>query len=709
MSWNEALSLPDDPPRLVALVIAALAPLWAPRLMRARVGSLWWRAAPLAALLLSVAYVVHYLRGGPRIIDATSYWLEARLFGEGMASIPLDEPEQGVLGRFLLRSDGSGRAVASVIFPPGYPAVLAVGFVLGAPMLVGPLLGCALVLATAALARSTSRLSGPFALGALGSRAVGESALAGSCEPELMWSRYAALASVLCAALRYHTADTMAHGLAALCFATSLLSVLSAAERGASGAPTWRPLLASGVALGWLFATRPASSLALMVAITAMVGHPAVRRLVGVSSALVFAAGTMPGLALWGWYQHAATGDVLGSAQHAYYAVSDGPPGCFRYGFGAGVGCLGEHGDFVRANLAHGYDVVAAAATTGRRLKLHLEDALNFAPLFPLILWGAWSGRRAPIVRAVALGVVAQVAVYAPFYFDGNYPGGGARMFADVLPCEHVLAGLGVVALPTGLHLTTWRNAAAALALSLFGFAFRTGALHRELQSREGGWPMFRPDATTALGVGDGDLVFVDTDHAFNLAFDPSARMRVARYRGDALDLMTWERAGRPRSFRQRYEPYAHGNGRIERWPLAAEPEHARIEAESLWPPLEQLAGWVWPAHTTAPCASGGGSLLLRPASDGGMSATLALPATLAGRSLRVVVIGSDDDVEHNVIIDVISDGESADRAATWAGRGARCHRSRALMAPAATERLRLRIETSYPTELDVVIAEEIR
>src|SRR5262245_27348012 len=39
--------------------------------------------AALAAALLSAAYIQVYLRGGPRIIDATSYWLEARALAAG--------------------------------------------------------------------------------------------------------------------------------------------------------------------------------------------------------------------------------------------------------------------------------------------------------------------------------------------------------------------------------------------------------------------------------------------------------------------------------------------------------------------------------------------------------------------------------------------------------------------------------------------------
>ncbi|WP_199693385.1 hypothetical protein, partial [Sorangium cellulosum] len=156
--------------------------------------------------------------------------------------------------------------------------------------------------------------------------------------------------------------------------------------------------------------------------------------------------GALPGLALLAAHQRAATGGFA-SSQAAYYAVSDGPPGCFRYGFGAGVGCLGEHGDFVRHNLAEGFGFLAAAGTTLRRLKLHLVDALNAEPLALLVIAGAAIALRRPRSRPLAVALLLQIAAYAPFYFDGNYPGGGARLFADVLPIEHVLAAMAALAI----------------------------------------------------------------------------------------------------------------------------------------------------------------------------------------------------------------------------------------------------------------------
>ena len=96
-------------------------------------------ALAAAAMLLSYAYVLFYLRGGPRIIDATAYYLQARTFASGSWLVNAQMAPQSLAGRFLLLDpDGQGLAV---IFPPGYALVLALGFLTRTPMLVGPVLG----------------------------------------------------------------------------------------------------------------------------------------------------------------------------------------------------------------------------------------------------------------------------------------------------------------------------------------------------------------------------------------------------------------------------------------------------------------------------------------------------------------------------------------------------------------------------------------
>ncbi|MGK3967085.1 hypothetical protein WMF38_23290 [Sorangium sp. So ce118] len=691
--------LPRDPAQWIALalsVAALLAGAWllrrgrSPALARAdpaprsgaAPGLAIAAALAIVAALISAAYVAVYLRGGPRIIDATSYWLEARAMAAGYLAWPLDEPAASVLGRFLVRSGASAGGAApggaehvAVIFPPGYPALLSLGFLAGAPLAVGPLLAAALALATYDLAARFAPEDPADAGGAARLRAV----------PVL-----AALFSALCAALRYHTADTMSHGLAALCFTVALASArraLDEARAAAASAPSGpldpavRAAALAGLAAGWLAATRPPSALALAAALLLVLlpgsaragaaagpreGDPAPRlgRL-----AVALAIGALPGLALLAAHQRAATG-AFASSQAAYYAVSDGPPGCFRYGFGAGVGCLGEHGDFVRHNLSEGYGFLAAAGTTLRRLKLHLVDALNAEPLALLVVAGAAIALRRPRSRALAVAPLFQIAAYAPFYFDGNYPGGGARFFADVLPIEHALAAMAAVAIAErarasraagGLARRPGAPLAAALAaaaLPLAGFAFRAGFDHAALRDREGGLPMFDPAAVARAGVARG-LVFVDTDHGFNLGFDPApGDIEVLRYRGDALDRMAWEARGRPPAYRYGFAiPDGGGLASVSLAPLAfgaaAFPD-AVIEGESLWPPLAQRNAWALPEHAGGTCASGGRLLAVRAAASGAAVVRVGLPAPWL-RGARIsprVAIAGDGAGEVRLLVD---------------------------------------------------------
>src|SRR5688500_10565006 len=101
-------------------------------------------ALAVAGALASYGYLHHYLHGGPRIVDATSYFLEGRALAEGKLAFDVPSPSASFRGRFTSFRDGA----LSVIFPPGYPLALAAGFLVRAPLLVGPLVGGLLVAAT---------------------------------------------------------------------------------------------------------------------------------------------------------------------------------------------------------------------------------------------------------------------------------------------------------------------------------------------------------------------------------------------------------------------------------------------------------------------------------------------------------------------------------------------------------------------------------
>jgi hypothetical protein len=500
------------------------------------------------------------LRGGPRIIDATSYWLEARTLAHGAFTFSVPEPTAAFRGRFLLASHDGGEL--GVIFPPGYPLLLSLGMRLGAPLVVGPVLGALLVLATYGLARAAGQ------------------------ERRVAW--VAASLSVLCGALRYHTADTMSHGLATLLGCTALYCALRRELR-------YGPLL-GGLCLGWLVATRPVSALVTLLLVAVALGKSA-------RGFVLLALGMVPGVALLLLYQRALTGSYFSSTQLAYYAVADAPAGCFRYGFGAGIGCRFEHGDYVAHFLPEGYGIVPALRNLGVHLWNFAQDATNLGPVALLALYAGVRQRRSPL-GLLAVGVAVQALAYTPFYFDGNYPGGGARFLCEAIPFAHVL-----VARATCELRVPWL---APLAAAL-GFATLGHTAHAALRDREGGRPMFEPSVVERTGVRRG-LVFVTTDHGFNLGHDPGLAdaqqgVLVARLRDDAHDRELYERLGAPPSYRYVYDFKGHHASRLEPF---VPPPSLRYEAEAEWPPLA-IRGSAYPVYY--PCASRGRALRLQPGS----------------------------------------------------------------------------------------------
>ncbi len=603
--------------------------------------------ASLAAAGLSAGYVSEYLRGGPRIIDATSYYLEAKALSRGMLSWPASDPTEA--GRFLVRDTlGSGQHLA-VIFPPGYPAVLALGHWLGAPMMVGPALAFALTWLTGFLA-SAPQISRPG---------------------EQLLPRLAVLLSVVCAALRYHTADTMSHGLAAACFAGGLGFALRFAHSGKA-----RTLMAAAAFAGLCVCARPVSGAVLTLLIALVTFRRwSVRSLAG---AILCAA---PFLGLLLLHQRAATGAWWSSSQSLYYLQADGPPGCFRYGFGEGIGCVHEHGEFVRHNLPDGYGFSAALKTTGRRLWQHGVDALNAEPLTWLLLVPAlWSALGAASPRLLAAAPIGLVCSYAPFYFDGNYPGGGARFFADALPVEHVIVAWFVVH-----RLLPRRPWAAALprlllAASLFAFGLRGHNDHAALRDREGGRPMFEAGSLDAFAV-EPSLLFVDTDHGFGLAFDPGGPLRVARHRGDDLDWLAWQALGAPPAFRHHYDV---STGEAMLWQVVPK-RTGLIAGANLWPPVAQQHAVGEPIRAVQTCVGERSPLRVTATSAQPARVTLELPSGLAGAQIQPVVSRGAPSLL------LLANGETVHR---WAHVAA-CRAPTAFTVPADARELRLLVDSN--------------
>ncbi len=596
---------PVDKPALWALVIAGALLVVAalPETAREAIGiptSLprkpeWrWRIVftlGMVAAFLSLGYIAVYLHAGPRIIDATSYFLEGRVLSHGHLAWSVPTPTASFRGRFLLFHETAQGGKLSVIFPPGYPLVLAAGFLVGAPLVVGPLLAAGIVAATYWL---TLELAGDRE-----QRERHAIALLG------------AVLSIVCAALRYHTADTMSHGASALGVTLGLAAALRGSANDRASRPSALPWVLAGLAIGYVVCTRPVSSISV-AGVVFLVSQRSTHR----ARLVPLLVGMTPGVGFLLAASHAQTGSWLLPAQSAYYATSDGPPGCFHFGFGPHVGCLEEHKDFVLSRLPHGYGAKEAALVTLRRLRLHLVDIANFEPLALLVLLPLrppLHGSPPEATRArYLLGVVGlQVLCYAPFYFDGSYPGGGARFFADILPVEHALVALATASIFP--HVSLFRRAAVVVALALAGFGVHAAFEHKALAERDGGHPLYDPEEGRNVGKG---ILFFDTDHGFDLAYDPyvdeSKGFIAARLRGDDHDRLLVERLEHPQAHVYRQDAKRSS---VQAWTAKAGGNHDlwHFEAEADWPPLFQSKGWVEPAWASNSCASDGRVLTLHP------------------------------------------------------------------------------------------------
>jgi hypothetical protein len=273
---------------------------------------------------------------------------------------------------------------------------------------------------------------------------------------------------------------------------------------------------------------------------------------------------------------------------------------------------------------------------------------------------------------ALAAAVGAIFLVYLPFYFDASYAGGGARLFADVLPLEHVL-----IAASVGLLVERLRARFARIDLSLAsgvlaaccvaGFGVHAVFEHLMLRDREGGRPFFEPQVLTDAKIERG-LLFVGTDHAFNLAFDPDERdaensLVVVREYGDDRDRLVWERLGRPTAYRYLYEGRDASGPTLVPWAPGPVPHPYRFEAEAEWPPIRQQGGSFEPVFAHGTCAWGARLLAINSAPDRPFDGAISFPVP-AQETFRVALhVAAIGDVTARFVLRA---GPGTSPLATW-------------------------------------------
>ncbi len=602
-----ALGWPHDPLTLGCLVLAGLCLLL--RLPRRFSQSQLWGlllALSLFGGALSVAYFHHYLEGQPRLIDATTYLFQARTLAEGSFGLKTEGPSASFRGRFLLSTEQDPHVITG-IFPPGYPALLSIGVRLGHFEWVGPLIAALLVLAT-------------FRLGYL---------LFGHKKTALVAATFCAVN----ACLRYHTAETMSHGWSTLLALLALCEAVSLSRSTTTDQKRRRALLRLGLSLGLLISTRQLTGLLLTIACTiplvwrAWLGGPRTP----VSSKhlilppLLLLLGMVPGLLLLLSHHNFVTDSFWESPQSYYYRRADGPPGCFSLGWGSG--CHYEHGDVVSQQGGTGLSTKWMALNTLHRLHWHLMDIAHFEPL--ALLGGYWAWRQRRKVRAlpVLLVLVTLPLGYGLFYFNGSYPGGGARFFSELIPLWHCFLAAALVR----FRVVSWGFSAC-----LAGFALHANYAHEQLASMHFG-PSSRPllEAFDQIEAPPGrppSILFVSSAHHFNLATARSTHVTAARRTHDLREALVV--ASHPGA--QAYT-FDESDGLKEWAPPSS--QTFRVESEFDYPALDVQHAWVHPEHLPFSCVSRGRALRIHQLDPKEARLTVELPSPLRGRTVVAWIV----------------------------------------------------------------------
>jgi hypothetical protein len=189
-------------------------------------------AALAVVLYATIARVV--FDGRPLLIDEIVQVLQARMYAGGHLSVPVPEPRE--FFSVLHVVDTGTRMFGQ--FPPGWPAMLAVGSLVGAEWLVGPVCGGVAVWAFARLVRRVY--------------------------PDGVWPSLAAVGFALTPFVVFQFGSQMSHGPVTMWILLATLAVHMAGTAGSARDATGAAILA-GLAAGCAFAVRPLDAVAFAV------------------------------------------------------------------------------------------------------------------------------------------------------------------------------------------------------------------------------------------------------------------------------------------------------------------------------------------------------------------------------------------------------------------------------------------------------------
>jgi 4-amino-4-deoxy-L-arabinose transferase-like glycosyltransferase len=340
-------------------------------------------------------------------MDEMANDLQSRTFADGALALPVREPRAAFAMWYV-----DDRTATFSIFPPGWPAMLALFVRLGLREWANPLLHGATSLVVAAIA----------------DRVAGARARVLAAAVWAFWPQ----AVVLAASLMSHTLVAFAAAVACL----GAVSLLHGPSRG------WLHA-ASGAALGIACLARPLCALVVAVAVATLsvvawrAGRPPTRQ-----ALTRFALPLAAALLLLGAYNHALTGNALRFPQTMFFDEHAPPvdesfftygPGCNDLGFGHGCD---------RGIRDGRHDLENALSNVGDNLTCWF--LLGAGGPFAFLAAGRSlrSGRHGATCLGLLAAVPAAALLYALYWYGGTCF--GARFYHAALPGVAVAAAVAL-------------------------------------------------------------------------------------------------------------------------------------------------------------------------------------------------------------------------------------------------------------------------
>jgi hypothetical protein len=383
----------------VAALLSVPAPGWA------RVPPAWAMAlfATVAAALLA-RYGFQMI---PHVEDEVAYLFQARLIAGGALSVPVPPGPAAAYDYYLFAIRG---AEWLPVTAPGWPAVLALGVLAGAPWLVNPLLtGGSVLLAHGVFAAAVSR----------------ERAL-------------------LVAGLMATSPWVLGTGASLMTHAVALFALLLAWRllvRAGGAVPSLTAHLLAGLAMGWLFTTRPLEGV-IAGGLTGLWLLAVARR--GLPRVAAYGAGCIGTGLVYFAFNWAVTGTPLASPLQEY--LSELWPGAGNaFGFGPDIGP--PAGSWGALDYRPGHSLLEGLVNTLNCLtalnrELHGWVIGSLLPVAAALLWprrlvrfDLWLG----LLAAVVLGVMVTY-----WFNDGFYV--GPRYWYIAAPAIFALSAAGLLA-----------------------------------------------------------------------------------------------------------------------------------------------------------------------------------------------------------------------------------------------------------------------